>query len=469
MSAGAGHPTLRDARPVPYWLDRSDAPEPTERLRGRSRAELVVVGAGFTGLWTALLAKQRDPSLDVVVLEGRTTAHAASGRNGGFCAASLTHGLANGNDRFPAEIADLEKLGLENLDAIEATVREHVIDCDWRRSGELTVAVEPWQVDGLRARVELARQVGSEHRWLDGDRVRELVDSPTYLGGVLDAHGCAMVDPARLAWGLRRVCLETGVRLYENSPVSGLTPEADAVRVTTHEGQVRTRRVALATNAYPPLLHRLRHYVVPVWDYALMTEPLGAEQWASIGWDGHEGLSDAGNQFHYYRRAGDRILWGGWDAIYGFGNEVSPSWGQRQKTFAVLAEHFAHTFPALGDVRFSHQWGGLIDACSRFCAFYGSAMSGRLAYAVGYTGLGVGASRFGARVVLAHLGLPVGDDARLLELEMVRTKPLPFPPEPVRWAGIQLTRRAIARADAGGGRRGPWLRTLDRLGLGFDS
>jgi glycine/D-amino acid oxidase-like deaminating enzyme len=317
---------------VPYWLDRRDAPEPTERLRGRSTADLVVVGAGFTGLWTALLAKQRDPSLDVVVLEGRTTAHAASGRNGGFCSASLTHGLANGYDRFPAEIADLEKLGLENLDAIEKTVREHAIDCDWRRSGELTVAVEPWQVDGLRARVELAGRVGSEHSWLDGDQVRELVDSPTYLGGVLDPHGCAMVDPARLAWGLRRVCLETGVRIYENSPVSGLTPEADVVRVTTHEGQVRTRRVALATNAYPPLLRRLRHYVVPVWDYALMTEPLAAEQWASIGWAGHEGLSDAGNQFHYYRRVGDRILWGGWDAIYGFGNEVSPSWGQRQET-----------------------------------------------------------------------------------------------------------------------------------------
>jgi glycine/D-amino acid oxidase-like deaminating enzyme len=258
------------------------------------------------------------------------------------------------------------------------------------------------------------------------------------------------------------------VRLHEGSPVSGITPEADSVRVRTPLGQVRAHRVALATNAYPPLLRRLRHYLVPVWDYALMTEPLTHEQWAALGWSGREGVSDAGNQFHYYRRTGERILWGGWDAVYGFGNEVSPAWGQRPETFEVLAEHFAATFPQLDGLRFTHRWGGLIDTCSRFCAFYGTAMGSRLAYAVGYTGLGVGASRFGARVVLANLGLPVGDDAALLELDMVRSKPLPFPPEPLRWAGIQLTRRAIARADVAG-RRGPWLRTLDRLGLGFDS
>jgi glycine/D-amino acid oxidase-like deaminating enzyme len=459
---------LADVRFAPYWLEASPEPAACPPLSGPTTADLAVVGAGYTGLWTALLAKEADPSRDIVVLEARTAGWAASGRNGGFCAASLTHGLRNGADRFPAELGQLERLGADNLAAIEDTLGRHGIDCDWERTGELTVATAPWQLDGLRELPELARRHGGDLQLLDAAQVRELVDSPTYLGGVLDRTGVAMVDPARLARGLKEACLRVGVRVFEHTSVESVGDERGAgLGLHTPYGVVSARRVGLATNAFRPLLRRLRSYIAPVYDYALVTEPLSAEQLASVGWRGREGLTDAGNQFHYYRLTPDnRILWGGYDAVYHYGNRVDDELDRNAGTFALLAEHFFTTFPPLLGVRFTHAWGGVIDTCSRFCVFWGRAYGDRLAYAAGYTGLGVGASRFGARVLLDLLS---GRETELTRLTMVRRKPLPFPPEPVRWAGIELTRRAIARADRRDGRRGPWLRTLDRIGMGFDS
>jgi glycine/D-amino acid oxidase-like deaminating enzyme len=178
-------------------------------------------------------------------------------------------------------------------------------------------------------------------------------------------------------------------------------------------------------------------------------------------------VSDAGNQFHYYRLTrDDRIVFGGYDAVYYRGNGFGARHEQRRETFELLAEHLLETFPQLEGTRITHAWGVAIDTCARFSPFLGTAFGGRLAYVAGYTGLGVGASRFGARVVLDLLG---GRSTELTRLGMVRSKPLPFPPEPVRGIGIDLTRWSLDRADRNGGHRNLWLRTLDRVGLGFDS
>jgi glycine/D-amino acid oxidase-like deaminating enzyme len=174
-----------------------------------------------------------------------------------------------------------------------------------------------------------------------------------------------------------------------------------------------------------------------------------------------------GNQFHYYRPTADgRILWGGFDAVYRYGGDVGPHRDQDDGTFARLSQHFFVTFPQLEGVRFSHRWGGAIDTCSRFSVFFGRAHSGRVVYALGYTGLGVGASRFGAEVGLDLLD---GRDTEATRLAAVRRRPVPFPPEPLRSGVIALTRSRLAAADRNDGRRGLWLRTLDALGLGFDS
>ncbi|MHB1571714.1 MAG: NAD(P)/FAD-dependent oxidoreductase, partial [Solirubrobacteraceae bacterium] len=256
--------------------------------------------------------------------------------------------------------------------------------------------------------------------------------------------------------------------IFELSPARGLRPTADAgVEVRTDAGLVRARHVLLATSAYPPLLAAIRRYIAPVYDYALMTEPLTDEQWRSIGWAGRQGIGDMGNQFHYYRPTRDgRILFGGYDAVYTHGGEVGPHRDEHDPTFAKLSQHFFTVFPQLRGVRFSHRWGGAIDTCSRFSVFFGTALNRRVAYAVGYTGLGVASTRFGAQVALQLLD---GADTELTRLKLVRRRPLPFPPEPLRSAVIGLTRNRLAAADRNDGRRGLWLRALDRLGLGFDS
>jgi glycine/D-amino acid oxidase-like deaminating enzyme len=465
----AVHDSLAHAATTPYWLDSPDRPAPRPALDGQDTADLCIVGGGYSGLWTAILAKERDPGRNVVLLEGNRIGWAASGRNGGFCAASVTHGHANGLARWPGEMDTLERLGRENLDGIEKTLSRYGIDCDFERSGAITVATEPHQLEWLR---EIT--AGNPHAaYLDVAAVWAEVSSPTFLGGVYEPHDVALVNPAKLAWGLADAAESLGVRVHEGTRVSGLSSAGAGVEVRTdsrrsgRHGVVRAGRVALGTNAFPSLVRRVRLHTVPVYDYALMTEPLSAEQLAAIGWKGRQGLDDMTNQFHYFRMTEDnRILWGGYDAIYHFGRQVRASYDQRAATFDLLARQFFTTFPQLEGLRFSHRWGGAIDTCTRFCAFFGTAYAGRAAYALGFTGLGVGATRFGAAVMLDLLD---GVDSERTRLEMVRTKPLPFPPEPFAWAGIQLTRRSLAAADRNQGRRNLWLRGLDRLGLGFDS
>ncbi|NUK86349.1 NAD(P)/FAD-dependent oxidoreductase [Streptomyces lunaelactis] len=460
--------SLSDAQPVSYWLDDPAKPGALPALTGDEHCDLLVVGGGYSGLWTALLAKERDPGRDVVLIEGHEVGWAASGRNGGFCAASLTHGLGNGIARWPGELAKLEELGDRNLDAIEAAVATYGIDCDFERTGEIDVATEPHQLEELHEMHEEAAGLGfTGLELLDQDAVRAEVKSPTFLGGLWDRRGVAMLHPAKLAWGLKQACLDLGVRLYENTRGLDLGSSGAGMAVRTPYGRVFARRVALGTNIFPSLVKRVRPYTVPVYDYALMTEPLSAEQLAAVGWKRRQGLGDSANQFHYFRITADhRILWGGYDAIYPYGGRLSAEMDHRPETYLKLAEHFFRCFPQLEGLRFSHAWGGAIDTCSRFSAFFGTAHGGKVAYAAGYTGLGVGATRFGGDVMLDLLA---GERTERTELRMVRTKPLPFPPEPVAWAGIGLTKWALARADANGGRRNVWLKTMDRLGLGFDS
>jgi glycine/D-amino acid oxidase-like deaminating enzyme len=385
-----------EAQPRPFWLDSLPDRPVHDPLTGSTGADLCIVGGGYTGLWAALAAKAADPGRDVIVLEATRCGSGASGRNGGFLEASLTHGLANGLSRFPDEMGQLEALAAENFNGLRDDLTRHGINCDYETPGVLTVALEPRELDELREEVELARRFGHDVELLDADGVRAQVNSPTYLGAVWDRSGSALMHAE-----------------------------------------------------------------------ALMTEPLSESQRQAIGWQHRHGISDMGNQFHYYRPTADgRILYGGYDAVYRYGGDVGPHRDEDDATFATLSQHFFTTFPQLEGLRFSHRWGGAIDTCSRFSVFFGRAYGGRVVYALGYTGLGVSATRFGARVALDLLD---GRTTPATQLRMVRRRPVPFPPEPLRFGVIALTRNRLAAADRNEGRRGVWLRTLDRLGLGFDS
>ena len=457
---------LRDLDVRPFWLDDPTRPEALPAWSGAGVADLVVVGGGFTGLWTALLAKQRAPQRDVVLVDAERVAGAATGRNGGFLHASLTHGTANGLARFGDELPALMRLGMENLHAIESFVRERSIDCDWRPSGELEIAFAPHQVGSLQEAAAAVRAAGERIDWLDAEALRRRVRLQGALGATHDVDGVVMVNPARLAWGLLAACRQAGVRVHERSAVQGMERSGGGVRLLLEQGHIDAQRVVLATNAAPSLLGSVRRRIVPVHDYALVTEPLDPEQWAAIGWDGREGLKGAGNRFHYARRtADDRILWGGYDAVYQ-GGGVGPQFDADPVVFGRLAEHFASVFPALSGVRFSHGWGGAIDTCSRFVPFWTRALDGRVVSVAGFTGLGVGSSRFAAGLGLAMLD---GTPHEALSLRMARTAPVPFPPEPLRTAVIARTQRSLERADEQAGRRDVWLRLLDALGIGFDS
>lgn len=418
-------------------------------------------------MWAAILAKQEDPSVDVVLLEARRIAFGATGRNGGFIADSLTHGLAHGRSMWPDEIDSLVRLGRQNLAEIVSTIEEAGIAADLRLCGKTTVAVKPHQVAELAAQAAIHRQYDDDATMLDEAQMRADVASPTYLGGLRLRGTGGLVDPARLAWGLARLAKSLGVRIHEDSRVTGVDRTSSAVDITTEHARIRCHRVVIATNAFPPPLRRLRNWILPVYDYVLVTEPLTAAQRVSLLWPQAQGVTDAGNQFHYYRLTADnRILFGGYDAIYFFGNRVDEALTQREASHMTLARHFAETFPQLEDVRFTHRWGGVIDSTSRFTPMFGTTRDLRIAYSVGYTGLGVAASRFGAQVALDLLS---GRDNERTRLRMVRKRPVPFPPEPLRYPVVELTRRALIRADAREGRRGPWLRLLDRFGIGFNS
>jgi glycine/D-amino acid oxidase-like deaminating enzyme len=458
--------SIADAIHVPFWLDDLSHPIPEPELTENGVTDLLVIGAGFTGLWTALLAKEENPSRDVLILEAGEVATGATGRNGGFMDASITHGFYNGLSRWPKEFRTLLALGIANLDEIESTIKRLGIECDYRRTGDIDMATELYQIKEIKDELEIAAPYQTNFQFLDRDQVQAIVKSPIFLAG-LKRPDSALINPAHLAWGLRKACLNLGVRLYEYSSVNKLEEENNNVIASTKHGRVRAARVALATNAFPPLLKQLKHYVVPVYDYALATEPLTPAQRESIGWYGREGISDASRQFHYSRTTADgRILWGGYDAVYYWNNGFGTHLENDTPSFARLAEHFFQTFPQLEGLRFSHAWGGAIDTCSRFSPFWGTAHHGKTAYAMGYTGLGVGASRFGARVILDILD---GQNSERTELEMVRTKPLPFPPEPLRSIGIHLSRWSMDQADRNQGRENLWLRAMRWLGLGFDS
>ena len=453
--------SLAGSRREAFWLDDVARPQHPP-LADDLRADLVVVGGGYNGLWTAIRAKERDPAARVVLLEANRIGWAASGRNGGFCEASLTHGRQNGVSRWPDEMATLDRLGDDNLAGIIDTVRRHGLDVDLEETGVLKVAVEPHQIPWVRD-----EPADADHVYLEGEELRAQVASPTYLAASWDQRGNVLVHPAKLALELARLATELGVEIFERTPVRAVRREGAGIDVRTDDARIRADRVAIATNVFPSLIRRTRLLTVPVYDYVLATEPLSAEQLARIGWDGRQGIADLANQFHYYRRtADDRIVFGGYDAVYHPGGRVRARYEDRATSFERLAAHFFTTFPQLADVRFTHRWAGAIDTCSRFCAYFGTARGGRVAYSAGFTGLGVAATRFAADVMLDLLS---GEDTERTALEMVRRKPIPFPPEPAASVGIAATKWSLDRADHDRGRRNLLLRTMDAVGMGFDS
>jgi glycine/D-amino acid oxidase-like deaminating enzyme len=450
-----------------YWLARR-RPRGWTPLEGPDEADIVIVGAGLTGLWTAIFLREMAPGTDVMVVEQGLAAHGASGRNAGMLSESVDHGHDLAIRHFgAAEARRLAALGTSNVAEMTAFLRLRDIRCDYEPTGRLMVALTPGQLEDARRTVQTARALGLDSfRLLDADSVRAEIHSPLYLGAAWDTGG-GILDPVMLVEGLRVEAERLGVRIRERSEVAAIERSGAGVAVRTKAGAVSARQVVLATSAYT---HRLVPAVtrrfLPLYDYILVSDPLTVDQREAIGWRGRQGATDGRAFFNYYRlTADDRILWGTSEAVYHRGNRVDPSCDHSAAHYDSLRASFRRHFPALAELEFPYAWGGPICSTTRLTPFFGRAMGGRVCYALGYTGHGLATTRLAGRI-LAHLALDLPSE--LLSLSLVRRKPFPFPPEPLRSWSVAAVTRALRRADAGG-RRGPMLRVLDRLGIGLSS
>ncbi|MEW6998772.1 NAD(P)/FAD-dependent oxidoreductase [Colwelliaceae bacterium BS250] len=464
------HAALQHSKYGSLWLDSDQRPAPELALEENVDCELLVIGGGFTGLWGALQAKEQQPDLDIVLIEQTFIADGASGRNGGFLEASLAHGENNTEHHFPGEEDKINELGKQNIREMLATFEKYNIDVQYECVGETTVAVDEGQLSRLREQYEQEKAEGEDVVWFNEQEMQQAVNSPTYKGGMLCRNGVdGIVNPALICWGLKKVLLKLGVRIYEHTGAEQLKELGKGkMQAYCGNGIITANKVLIGTNAFRSPLSQVNKSIIPVWDYQIATEPLTEQQLAAIGWDDfHHALGENINMFHYYRLTQDkRITWGGGGAVRYYFNKNTKrrDCADIPELFDQLATEFFETFPALADVKFSHRWSGIIATSTRFCMVPGVAYDGRVAWTVGYTGLGVGASRFGARIGLELLGY---NPTEVLNMQFVQKKPMPWAPEPFRCFGVKFTQQALIAADNNNGKRGLWLKLLDKLNLGF--
>jgi glycine/D-amino acid oxidase-like deaminating enzyme len=458
---------MRPIEEACFWLARLPRRDVTP-LESRSETDIAIIGAGLTGLWTALFLKELDPAREIAVVEQGVAAYGASGRNAGMLSETVDHSHALAIQHFGLETARrLAALGESNVAELTAFIRERDIDCDWEPTGRLMVALTDAQVAEGEKNVAIARSLGIEtFRALSGSEVQAEVHSPLYRGGV-EVRGGGIMDPARFTDGLRREAERLGVRMYERTTVQSVAESGAGVEIRANGTVLRARRVVFATSAYThQLLPAVRHRFIPLYDYILVSEPLTPAQWDLIGWKNRQGITDGRTFFNYYRPTGDgRILWGTSEATYYRGDRVDPACDHSPHHYDTLKASWRRHFPDLASLDWPYAWGGAICSTTRLTPFFGRALRGKACYGLGYTGHGLGSTRIAGRI-LAHLVLD--RPSELLHLPLVTRRPFPYPPEPLRGWAVNAVTRALRKVDEG---ESPnlLLRLLDRCGLGFSS
>ncbi|MCF6192951.1 MAG: FAD-binding oxidoreductase [Kangiellaceae bacterium] len=463
---------IKDTVDRPLWHDPKIMPDCLPALTSKETCDLLIVGGGFTGLWAAMQAKEGNSDLDIIIIEQTFVGDGASGRCGGFLNTSVAHGETNVEAQFPGEADRLQELGIQNMKEFLDTLVRYNIDARYEKTGAMEVALDPASSKRLFKDYQQYKEDGDDVVWFDKKAVRKQVNSPKFFAGCWHRDGQdGVLDPARLCWGLKDVLInQLGVRIYENTKFISVKSSSNGdMKGICESGDITSKKVLMATNAFTSSIGKIRRSVIPVWDYQISTEPLTDEQLDKINWgkSSRHAISDYTNMFHYFRLTKDRrITWGGGGAVrYYFNRGIDKKFMQVPARYEQLAKEFFETFPQLaGEIKFSNKWGGIIASSTRFCVVPGVSHSGRLAWAVGYTGHGVGASRFGARIGIELLGYQPTD---IIKMKFVTKKALPWVPEPFCWPGVKITQNELIRADRNGGKRGLWLKFLDMLGLGF--
>ena len=446
-----------------YWLDSLPGDQDLPALELDIECDLLVVGGGFCGLWAAIQAKEKQPQRNVVLIEARSVANGASGRPAAIMSTSVMHGIDNTERMFPDEVAELERLGRENMDGFRAAVERYNIDCDIEWGGEMKVSIGDQGLDTIEEDYQLYRKYDHDAVKLDKEQVQAEIRSPIFHAGVWSRKRSGTVHPGKLVRGLKRAALDLGVRVYENTPLLDNSLRDGKVVVNTPRASIQANRVLLATNAWAAGHRKISRRVAAIRDRILVTEPLTAEQMVKVGWSHRQGIYDTRTQLNYMRLTADnRILFGG-RLDYFFGNDTDPALDRTAAPYVRLARSFYRTFPQLQDeIRFSHAWSGPIGLTTRMAVHYQKYHGGRMVFAGGYSGFGVTASRFGARVGLAILD---GEDLPETRMTFARTLPNYIPPEPFRWIGAKVTMYALDTLDEKGGWRVLWVKMVEKMGF----
>ena len=419
----------------------SPAPGPSSRPVP-PRADVVIVGGGFTGLWTAHYLLLADPSLDVLVLEAEQVGFGASGRNGGWVSALWPVGpeaLARRRGRSAA-LAMLEELR-HTVDEVGRATESAAIECGFRKGGSLALARSDAQVARARAEVAHAEQWGTGTRWLDATEATERLAASRVQGATFTPH-CARVHPRMLVDGLAATVRSQGAELVEGARVSTIEPG----RATLSDGgHVMARHVIRATEAWTPQLAGERRTVAPVYSLVVATEPLTAARWESIGLAEREVFSDQRHVIIYGQRtADDRLAFGGRGAPYHYGSRIRPEFDHEPTVFADLRATLTDLLPQLEGVRFTHAWGGPLGIARDWHPSVGHDRSTGLGWAGGYVGDGVAAANLAGRTLA---DLVTGRPTPLTELPWVGHRSRRWEPEPLRWAGINAGLRLAHAAD----------------------
>jgi glycine/D-amino acid oxidase-like deaminating enzyme len=457
---GVKMPRMRPIEQACYWYSTVQGLQPSPPLQGDVECQIAIVGAGFTGLWTAHFLKSLQPNLDIAVIEQGVAGYGASGRNAGIVSPCLDHSHALAIAHFGREEAGrLARIGLDNIKELG----EYAHDCDFEATGVLYVSLKPEHNDAYKDTADTAEELGiGGHHLLDAEQTRAELNSPLYVGGLQIDDG-GIINPFKLVSKLKRELQAAGVRFFENSKVTGVSEGT----VTVDGGTIKAEKVILATDAYTHhLLPQLLPRFIPLYDYILVSEPLSPEELSSLHWRRRQGVTDGRTFFNYYRLTADNcVLWGTSEAVYYPSNRVDTGCDHSQQHYDELQASFARHFPQLKHVRFPYGWGGPIASTTRLTPFFGTTHKGRTLYALGYTGHGIGTTRIAGKI-LAHMAL--SRPSELLQLKMVCNQPFPYPPEPLRGLAVNAVTRSLQAVDAGH-RPNLLLKMLDAFGIGFSS
>lgn len=434
-------------QPVSFWQETISV-TPGPPLSGEVSCDVAIVGGGFTGLSTAYELKKAAPSLDVVLLERTVIGHGASGRNGGFIMPLIGWDLLDVGKRLGEQNAgQAYRLMYDAVAHTKNVIRGSGIDCDLEETGYLFLATCDARRRRLRTEIELAHRLGFDHEWLEGAALDEHIRSDAFRVGVFDPHP-AIVNPAKLARGLKDLVEKAGVRVYEQTPLQELSDEKP-LALRTPRGTVRADQVLMAVNGYSSSLGLFPARVYPVHTYIVLTEPLSQADLDSIGWGAKRtSLETARNFIHYFRLTADnRILFGGEDASLYYGGKLLD---QHPPTFRRLEARFREYFPSLRDVEFTHRWGGVLGVTlDMFPTFGLGGKSHTIFHALGYSGHGVALSNYAGKIlaprILENAGLPASTDRP--EAFFYDRKPLPIPGEPLRYSALHLYRMALRAQD----------------------